>query len=355
MDLMFILAQIFGVVAWFLLAISYYRENTKRILFLQLLSISFYCLNYLFLGAFTGIIVILIELTRDYAYYKTDKDNLVFLCSIPLYLILAYFSRNDLIELIPIAASVFEGFTLTKKKFIIVPGALFVYTLWIAYDMAVRSYTGVITDAIIVGSNLFIIIGYFIRLKRIKDFKVISNHHIDKETFKDIYSLDKANYDKDILWDSKYQEDLYNRNKDSFTFIKYKKDILGYVNYLVLTKEEYDEIINLDELKINYDKEDILTYKLESSNYIIIDSIVIKPDYESKKVVKIFSRAIRKYFREKEKQGYKIDSIVSVGVTDFEKKVLEDSSFIKIKKLNDNNILYKYNKKGSNINGKRNS
>jgi len=347
MDLIFILAQVFGIIAWFLLAISYYRENTKRILFVQLLSILFYCLNYLFLGAFTGIIVIIIELIRDYAYYKTDKDNLVFLCSIPLYMILAYFSRNDLIELIPIAASLFEGFTLTKKKYIVVPGALLVYTLWIVYDMAVMSYTGAVTDAIIVGSNLLIIIGYFIRVKRIKDFKVISNHHIDKDTLKSIYSLDKSNYDKKILWDSKYQEDLYNRNKDSFSFIEYKNEILGYVNYLVLDKEEFDEIVTLSKLKINYNKEDILNYKLDSDNYVIIDSIVINPDYENKKVVNLFASVIKKYFKTKEKQGYKISDIIAVGVTDFEKDVLKASSFTEVKELENKHILFMYSKKGS--------
>lgn len=347
MDLIFILAQVFGVIAWFLLAISYYRENTKRILYVQLLSMFFYSLNYLFLGAFVGIIVILIELIRDYAYYKTDKANLIFLCSIPFYLLLAYFARGNLIWLLPIIAGAFEGFTLTKKKYVVVTGALLVYTLWIIYDIAVMSYTGAVTDAMIVGSNLFIIIGYIIRVKRIKDFKVISNHHIDKDTFESIYSLDKSNYDKKILWDSKYQEDLYNRNKASFTFIKYKNEILGYVNYLVLDKEEFNEIVTLSNLKINYDKEDILTYKLDSDNYVIIDSIVINPDYENKKAVKLFANAIKDYFKTILKQGYKISDIIAVGVTDFEKDVLKACSFEEVKKLQHKHILYMYNKKGS--------
>lgn len=355
MDLMFILAQVFGVIAWFLLAISYYRENTNKILYVQLLSIVFYCLNYLFLGAFTGIVVIIIELIRDFCYYKTNKDNLVFLISIPFYLLIAYFARGNLIELIPIFASVFEGFTLTKKKYIVVPGAVFVYTLWIVYDMAVLSYTGAITDAIIVGSNIFIIVAYFIRLKRVRDFKVISVHHVDKEVFKNIYKLDKVTYNKDILWDMKYQEELYNRNKDSFTFIKYNKEIIGYINYLVLDKEEFEEVIKSNKFKVDYDKESILTYNRDSSNYIIIDSIVINPDYENKKVVKFFSKAIKKYFINKQKEGYKISGLVAIGMTDFEKKVLDYMEFVKIKKLEDKNILYMYNMKGGTNYGKGNS
>ena len=353
MDLMFILAQIFGVIAWFLLVISYYRKNTKKILFIQLLALLFYCLNYLFLGAIIGIIVIIIEFIRNYAYYKTDKDIYIFFCTLPIYLILAYFTRGNLINLIPIMASIIDGFVFTKKRLFVLSGSILVYTLWIIYDINISSYTGVITDSIIVGSNSFIIFGYFIRSNRIKDMKVISNVFIDKETFKDIYSLDKVNYDKQILWDSKYQEDLYNRNKDSFTFIKYKKEILGYVNYLVLDKEEFNEIVTLSKLKINYNKEDILNYKLNSDNYVIIDSIVIDPKYENKKLVKLFAIAIKKYFKTITKQGYKITDIIAVGVTDFEKDVLKASSFTEVKVLENKHILYIYNKKGSNSNGKR--
>ena len=66
----FILAQIFGFLAWLMILISYYRKNTNKILYVQILGIVFYLLNYVFLGAWTGIFVIAIELIRDYLYYS---------------------------------------------------------------------------------------------------------------------------------------------------------------------------------------------------------------------------------------------------------------------------------------------
>ena len=68
---MFILAQIFGFLAWLCLLISYYRKNTNKILILHILSIVFYLLNYLFLGAWSGLFIIILELVRDSLYYKT--------------------------------------------------------------------------------------------------------------------------------------------------------------------------------------------------------------------------------------------------------------------------------------------
>ena len=113
---MFYLAQLFGILAWLTLLLSYYRKNTDKILFVQIISVIFYLLNYLFLGAWTGLIVVIFELVRDSLYYKTDKDNLLFILTIPFYIFLAYFARNDFIELIPILASLLEGYTLTKHK-----------------------------------------------------------------------------------------------------------------------------------------------------------------------------------------------------------------------------------------------
>ena len=84
---MFVLAQISGFLAWIALLVSYYRKNTDKILVFHILSIVFYLLNYLFLGAWTGLFIVVLELARDFLYYKTDKDNLVFLITlINLYL-----------------------------------------------------------------------------------------------------------------------------------------------------------------------------------------------------------------------------------------------------------------------------
>ena len=173
-NMSFILAQICGFTAWLMILLSYYRKNTNKILFIQILGIIFYLFNYLFLGAWSGLLVIFIELTRDYLYYKTDKDNLIFLLTLPIYAILIVFAWGDYIEIIPIVASLFEGFTLTKKKRIIVPGAIIVYSMWIVYDLNVASYSGVLTDILIVFSNIGILVNMIKGFQETKKFKISS-------------------------------------------------------------------------------------------------------------------------------------------------------------------------------------
>lgn len=155
---MFVLAQLSSFIAWILLLFSYYRKNTDKILGIHILSMMFYLLNYLFLGAWTGLFVIILELLRDFLYYKTDKDNLIFLLTIPFHIILLIFAKDNLIEFIPIIAGLIEGYTLTKKKNIVIPGAVVVYSMWVFYDISVGAYSGALTDGLIVISNLFILL-----------------------------------------------------------------------------------------------------------------------------------------------------------------------------------------------------
>lgn len=342
MDWIFIIAQAFGIIAWLLMVLSYYRENTNKILAVQLLAIVCYCLNYVFLGAFTGMVIIIFELIRDGAYCKSKKKETIFLITIPFYLLVAYFAKNDLIELIPILASLIEGFTLTKKKSIVVPGAVLVYTMWIIYDLQVLSYTGAITDAIIVISNIFIIINHFRLSKKIDDFRVYNHSMINDKVFEKMFKLDKEMYPKDLLWKSEYQKSLYEKNKDTFSIIKYKKDIVGYINYLVISDSKYNEILKDEKLTIDYEDEDILNYKKNKDNYIIIDSIVVDENYDHKKTIKLYNRAIKKYLDRKRKEGYNIKDVIAIGTNDFENNVLDNSLLKNKKTLKDKNILYRY-------------
>ena len=205
---MFVLAQISGFLAWLSLLISYYRKNTNKILVFHILSIVFYLLNYVFLGAWAGIFIIAVELIRDSLYYKTDKDNLIFLLTIPIYILLFIVYRNDFVELIPIVASLFEGFTLTKKKSVVVPGALIVYSMWVVYDISVGAYTGALTDGLIVISNIGILINMIKGYKKVDSFKISSRYSITKESIEKIDLL-KVQIDKLYIEKNKIDQEQY--------------------------------------------------------------------------------------------------------------------------------------------------
>lgn len=162
----FILIQIIGVAAWLFLALSYYRKNTNKILVFQIIGTILYCLHYFLLGAYSGVFICLFEVLFDYGYYKTDKDNFIYLASVPIRILGGILTYNVIYDILPILASLIDGYTLTKKKKKVVIGAVISYTLWVIYDICVMSISGAFTDGIIVLSNLSILIfGYNIMKK----------------------------------------------------------------------------------------------------------------------------------------------------------------------------------------------
>ncbi len=158
MDIQFIIIQIIGAAAWLFLLASYYRENTNKILFFQIISIILYCIHYFFLQAYSGLFICLFEVIIHTLYYKTDLDFYVYLICVPIYIIGGMLSASTFIEVLPIVASLIESYSLIKNKKKIVIGAIISYTLWVIYDIYVMSYSGAITDGLIVLSNISILL-----------------------------------------------------------------------------------------------------------------------------------------------------------------------------------------------------
>ena len=170
MSIYFIFIQLIGLLAWLCLIISYYRKNTNKILFLQIIGTLLYCLHYYLLGAYSGLFICLFEVLRDYSYYKTNLDKYIFAGSIPIYIIGGILSYSTFVDILPIISSVIDGYSLTNNKRIVVIGAFLSYTLWVIYDIAVLSISGAITDGLIALSNLSIII--FGERKIIKKYNI---------------------------------------------------------------------------------------------------------------------------------------------------------------------------------------
>ncbi len=157
-DINFWIIQLIGIIAWLLIVLSYYRKNTNKILVFQIISTVLWCLHYYLLGAYSGLFICIFEVFRDYLYYKTEIDDYIFIASVPVYILYGIISYSGLIELLPIFSSTIDGYTLTKKKKVVVFGAVISYTIWVIYDIAVSSYSGAVTDGIVVLSNLSILL-----------------------------------------------------------------------------------------------------------------------------------------------------------------------------------------------------
>lgn len=158
MNINFIIIQLIGILAWLFLFTSYYRENTNKILIFQIISAILFGIHYYLLGAHTAIYICIFAIIIDYSYYKTDLDRYIFYISIPIYIIIGMINYKIIIDILPIISSLIDGYTLTKHKKVVIIGAIISYTLWVIYDLNVKSYSGAITDIILAISNLSILL-----------------------------------------------------------------------------------------------------------------------------------------------------------------------------------------------------
>lgn len=158
MDFYFIFIQLIGILAWLFLIASYYREDTNKILIFQIIGTALYCLHYYLLGGYSGLFICLFEVARDYLYYKTDWDDYIFYGSIPIYIINGIITFTGWYDILPAFSSFLDGYTLTKKKKIVVFGAVISYTSWVIYDLCIMSYSGALTDGLVALSNLSILL-----------------------------------------------------------------------------------------------------------------------------------------------------------------------------------------------------
>lgn len=158
MNFNFWIVQGIGIIAWLVLLISYYREDTNKILVFQTIATALYCVHYYLLGAYSGLFICVFEVVRDYLYYRTDLDDYIFYGSIPVYIINGFVTFTGWFDLLPAFSSLLDGYTLTKKKDIVVIGAVISYISWVIYGLFVMSYSCAVTDGLIVLSNLSILL-----------------------------------------------------------------------------------------------------------------------------------------------------------------------------------------------------
>ena len=75
MELNFYLAQLSSIIAWILLIISYWKNKDDKLLYLQVISCFFFIIDYVLLGAYSGLFVVLFEVVRDSLYIKCKDDK----------------------------------------------------------------------------------------------------------------------------------------------------------------------------------------------------------------------------------------------------------------------------------------
>lgn len=153
-----LVVQLFGFIGFVLLLLSYWREHINGVLVIQLFSGLFYMVHYYFLGANSALLVLMVEIIRDFLYYKTDLDRYIFFGTIPFYVVFSYFSFDGFLSLFPTFSSIIDGYGLSIRKDTAVVGAMISETLWLIYDFNCGSYVGVLAGIILLSSEIIVFI-----------------------------------------------------------------------------------------------------------------------------------------------------------------------------------------------------
>ena len=342
MELSFIIAQTLAVIGWFFLIYSYYKDDIRQLLKMQIVACSFETASYLALGAYAGIFACLLDLIKAILYYKSDKKSLIFFATLPFYGVLAFFSiqSEGWIALLPAIGGVIDGFVLTRSKTTATIGSIIASTLWIIYDFVVLAYAAALADIILVSSNFFVLILGYSRILHIEKLHVVKCHYLTRSLSANILSLDRTNFDAQYLWSIDQQRDLFKLNPDSILLIYNKKRPVGYLNYITITEESYNRLKRAKVFYRNIDPENVTTLRRRRKNYMLIESVCINKSYDSEKMAYFILHHFRTFLRNKHHQGYNVHGIISVAISDFEKTFLESSNFVHIKNYRDGEALY---------------
>ena len=189
-------------------------------------------------------------------------------------------------------------------------------------------------------SNLSIVIFWIIKYISLKNVRITSDTKLTDKTLEEIKKLDDECYDYEYRWPFEKLKELYLKENDSYILIEDKSRIIGYVNILNLDNDLCDTIISSNYMLDNYNEDNIRKYDKSDSLFLNINSIVIKREYNNKKLVSRLEKNINNYIDKKIRDGYKIDKIFIYVVNELEDQVVRDLGFTKIKDINNECFLY---------------
>lgn len=156
----YILSQVFTILMYILLAMTYYVKDRKKILILNFLGQIAIMIAYILLGAKTGLAMTVVALMRNIIFILDENKNgkrtttnmldviiLAILSSILL--IFAIFTYDGFFSLFSVFATMVYTFSVWQKntkvyKILGIPTEIF----WIAYNIYIMSIFGIILESI---------------------------------------------------------------------------------------------------------------------------------------------------------------------------------------------------------------
>lgn len=148
----FIVAQMFGVIALFVVICSFQKNDRKILLKYQVISSLLYGIQYIFLSAYTGAFMHLIAMTRNFIFSKYENKKVPMLwlmIIIELMICSGILSYNEPISLLPTIAAIQYSISVWSGNLRLIrfSGAI-TSMCFIIYNVKVWAITGLIATVI---------------------------------------------------------------------------------------------------------------------------------------------------------------------------------------------------------------
>ncbi len=170
-DIFFILAQILAIVAFGLDTLAMQFKKKSGILIMGIISNMTYALEYVFLGAWTGAISLLIGMIRNITYFIFDKKGLkpnIIVLMIFIFLLVGagIYTWENTTSLLPMIALIIWSVASWQDntKYMRV-AEIIICIMWIVYDLFVGAYAGCLTEFIIMTSATIGIVRHDVKKK----------------------------------------------------------------------------------------------------------------------------------------------------------------------------------------------
>lgn len=153
MDYKQIAIQLVGFVGTFFYLISFQFKNNKTLFRVQFIAYLFYSLHFFLLGAYTGSLSYIVELTKAFCLASDNKflrSNKMCIILCVTQTIVGIITYEDLYSILPIIANlsvIIAGYSY-NPKYIRLVGCLINSPLWIVHNVIVGSWAGVVDELI---------------------------------------------------------------------------------------------------------------------------------------------------------------------------------------------------------------
>ena len=173
----YVLSQVFTILMYALLGLTYYAKDRKKVLILNFISVIANGIAYVFLSAWSGLAMCILALIRNIIFLVDEKKNgkrdkinkfdiiiLLVLCFISI--ISAILTYEGFLSLLSIFATMLYTVSVWQKKTNIykllgIPVGI----LWILYNIYIMSIFGIILESILLICSST---GYILEIKKNK-------------------------------------------------------------------------------------------------------------------------------------------------------------------------------------------